>query len=63
MNLWLPGATKISKYPKSSKAANFCSNQINLFSGYFCILFWLNIEKRISNEILNSWRKENFPPA
>ena len=61
MNLWLPGANNIGKYPKLSKVTNFCSNQNKLFSEYFGIFLWLIIVKRISNEILNSWRQE--PPA
>ena len=54
------GITNICKYPKLRKVTNFCSNQSDLFSGYFVYFFWLNVVKCFSNEILNSWRKERL---
>ena len=60
-NLWLPGATDISKYPKLSKVTDFRSSQNDLFSGFFFrIFFWLNAVKCSLNETLNSCRKEKL---
>ena len=58
--MWLPGATGISKYPKLSKMISFCNSQSDAFSRFFVFFFWLNVVKRSSNEILNSWRNEKL---
>ena len=56
----MPRATDISKYHMLGKVANFCCCQSDLFFGWSDIFFWLNVVKRSSNKILNSWKKEKL---
>ena len=47
------------KYPKLNKVTNFCSSQSDFFL-FLGIFFWLNIVKRSSYKMLNSWRKQKL---